>query len=159
MNTSIYMALKRCELYDAINDVLHDFGSKKGMPKEDVTEFSEAIIKLLSEVFGGQNFTFPKDMSYDIKIRDVAIYQEFSGSKNVAALAKKYGLSERGIRKCAARGKEYLKNKPKIDASIYKEHKAGLKTLKEIASKYRVSQVYVTGAIREQGRIEKDKAE
>jgi hypothetical protein len=68
MGGSIYMTLKRCELYEEINDVLHDFGTKKGMAKEDVIEFSDAVIKLLSEVFGGRNFTFLKMCNLILKL-------------------------------------------------------------------------------------------
>lgn len=152
------MTLKRCELYEEINDVLHDFGIKKGMAKEDVIEFSDALIKLLSEVFGGRNFTFPKDVQFDIKNRDVAIYKELLGSKNVAALSEKYGLTERAIRKCANKGKVYLKNKTIVDDAIYKEYKSGEGTEKEIALNHGVSVRYVINVIRENNLIKKDNA-
>lgn len=158
MGGSIYMTLKRCELYEEINDVLHDFGTKKGMAKEDVIEFSDAVIKLLSEVFGGRNLTFPKDVQFDIKTRDVVIYKELLGSKNVAALSEKYGITERAIRKCANKGKLYLKNKAITDDAIYKEYKSGEGTEKEIALKHNVSVTYVIDVIREKERIEKDNA-
>lgn len=158
MGGSIYMTLKRCELYEEINDILHDFGIKKGMAKEDVIEFSDAVIKLLSEVFGGRNFTFPKNVQFDIKTRDVAIYKELLGSKNVAALSEKYGLTERAIRKCANKGKAYLKNKTIVDDAIYKEYHSGEGTEKEIALKHNVSVTYVIDVIREKERAEKDNA-
>lgn len=150
------MTLKRCELYEEINDVLHDFGIKKGMAKEDVIEFSDAVIKLLSEVFGGRNFTFPKNVQFDIKNRDVAIYKELLGSKNVAALSEKYGLTERAIRKCANKGKGYLKNKTIVDDAIYKEYKSGKGTEKEIALNHGVSVCYVINVIREKNLIENE---
>ncbi|HIF6259412.1 TPA: Mor transcription activator family protein [Raoultella ornithinolytica] len=156
MGGSIYMTLKRCELYEEINDVLHDFGIKKGMAKEDVIEFSDAVIKLLSEVFGGRNFTFPKNVQFDIKNRDVAIYKELLGSKNVAALSEKYGLTERAIRKCANKGKGYLKNKTIVDDAIYKEYKSGKGTEKEIALNHGVSVCYVINVIREKNLIENE---
>lgn len=158
MGGSIYMTLKRCELYEEIDDVLHDFCSKKGMAREDITEFSDAIIKLLSEVFGGRNFTFPKDMQFDIRTRDVAIYKELLGAKNVAALAEKYGLTERAIRKCANKGKLYLKNKATFDGSIYNEYKSGGGTEEEIALKNNVSVRYVINVIRENNLIKNDNA-
>lgn len=57
----------------------------------------ENTVNLIAH-YSGQAVYFPKYETATLKLRNRRIYQEFDGS-NVRALAKKYNLSQRHIRK------------------------------------------------------------
>lgn len=111
------MAIKRHKLYEEIADHVHSFVIGNGGNDTDAEKLSDGIVNLIADLFGGQNFTFPKDIGYDLKARDLKIYNEFLGSANTVALGKKYGLTERGIYKVIAR----VKNKLRTEKQSVKE--------------------------------------
>ncbi|MFV1476685.1 Mor transcription activator family protein [Serratia marcescens] len=109
------MAIKRHKLYEEISKHVHAFVRSNGGDETFAEELSNGVVKLIANLFGGQNMTFPKDALYDMKYRDLILYKEYMGSKNIAVLSQKYGMSERGIRKVIERVREQLKTeKPSV---------------------------------------------
>lgn len=61
-----------------------------------------AIADHLADNWGGQVVSIPKDHAYKLAKRDVAILREFTGN-NHSDLARRYDMTERGIRKLVTR--------------------------------------------------------
>jgi len=74
---------------------------------------------LLAGKMGGANIYIPKIDTVFRGVRDKKIFDEFNG-KNYALLAKKYGVTERRIRKII---KDYVRNNP---ATVLKRSKSTL---------------------------------
>lgn len=102
------MAIKRHKLYEEMDSHILSFSKEKGLTDKEAEELSSGLINTIANLFGGQNFCFPKDIGYDIKYRDLIIYREYKGSANCAELAKKYGVTERSIYKIIARVRKNL---------------------------------------------------
>ena len=56
----------------------------------------------LADYWGGQLINFPKDYHWKLGRRELEIYDAYNGT-NLADLARRYDISERGLRKLLAR--------------------------------------------------------
>lgn len=61
----------------------------------------------LADYWGGQLINFPKDYRWKLNQREMEIYDAYNGS-NLGELARKYDISERGLRKLIGRVRERI---------------------------------------------------
>ena len=61
----------------------------------------------LADFWGGQLINFPKDFRWKLGQRDMEIYDAYNGH-NLGELARKYDISERGLRKLINRVRERI---------------------------------------------------
>lgn len=73
-----------------------------GVDGEVADQAGAAIADHLADHWGGQLITVPKDYAYRLALRDQAILAEFDGA-NLPDLARRYNMTDRGIRKLLAR--------------------------------------------------------
>jgi Mor family transcriptional regulator len=69
-----------------------------GIPEDVAQQAALAIADHMAMHWGGQSFTFPKDYLFKMSGRDLLIYKEFTGA-NYDTLARKFDMTERGMRK------------------------------------------------------------
>ena len=61
----------------------------------------------LADYWGGQLINFPKDFRWKLGQREMEIYDAYNGH-NLGELARKYDISERGLRKLINRVRERI---------------------------------------------------
>ena len=61
----------------------------------------------LADYWGGQLINFPKNFRWKLSQREMEIYDAYSGT-NLGELARRYDISERGLRKLIARVRERI---------------------------------------------------
>lgn len=101
------MEVKRHELFTHVSSQVAKEALDFGMPEETASQLGCNVANAIAELFGGQNFTIPKDYAFKISQRDAQIYREFKGN-NYSELSQKYSLTERGIRKVITRVKQKM---------------------------------------------------
>lgn len=69
-----------------------------GVDKALADQVAIAIADFFAGHWGGITVVFPKDYYYKLAERDLEIWHQFNGTNHVE-LAKKYQMTERGIRK------------------------------------------------------------
>ena len=88
-----------------------------GIPEAGAAVIASDLAYHLANVWGGQNFNFPKGYAQKLAQRDVELYAKFTGY-NHGELATEYGINERGIYKILERMRKRLKenarNHPKL---------------------------------------------
>ncbi|MDF7669851.1 Mor transcription activator family protein [Orbaceae bacterium ESL0721] len=111
MMTKSAMSIKRHELLTHIASSVESDAIGFGLSADIASQLGDNVANTISELFGGQNFTFPRDYIFKLNQRDLQIYDEFRGS-NYAELSRKYNMTERNIRKVIDRvHKRMLKQK------------------------------------------------
>lgn len=109
--TKSAMSIKRHELLTHVSLSVANEAIDFGLPEDMASQLGDSIANTISELFGGQNFTFPRDYIFKLNQRDMQIYDEFKGT-NYAELSQKYNMTERGIRKVIDRvHKRVMKHK------------------------------------------------
>ncbi|WP_198192435.1 MULTISPECIES: Mor transcription activator family protein [unclassified Gilliamella] len=109
--TKSAMSIKRHELLTHVSLSVANEAMDYGLPEDIANQLGDSIANTISELFGGQNFTFPRDYIFKLNQRDLQIYDSFKGN-NYAELSQKYNMTERGIRKVIDRvHKRMLKEK------------------------------------------------
>ena len=101
------MEIKRHELLTHVSSKIAKEALDFGIAEEAALQLGCNVANAIAELFGGQNFTFPKNYAFKISQRDAQIYQEFKGN-NYSQLSQKYHMTERGIRKVIARVKQKM---------------------------------------------------
>lgn len=96
--TKSAMSIKRHDLLSHVSLLATNEAIDFGLPEDVAAQFGDCVANAISELFGGQNFTFPRDYVYKLNQRDLQIYDAFKGY-NYAELSQKYNMTERGIRK------------------------------------------------------------
>ncbi|AJA45052.1 Mor transcription activator family protein [Frischella perrara] len=92
------MSIKRHHLLTHIALSVTNQALDFGLSQEVASQLGDNVANTISELFGGQNFTFPRDHIFKLNQRDLEIYAEFRGN-NYNELSNKYNMTERGIRK------------------------------------------------------------
>lgn len=94
---------------DLRNELLSDVAAHAAVVLQDhgvaddvADQAGAAIADHLASHWGGQVLTVPKDYAFRLAIRDQAILAAFDGA-NLQELAKRYDMTERGVRKLLAR--------------------------------------------------------
>ncbi|MFQ0994167.1 DNA-binding protein [Gilliamella sp. Choc5-1] len=96
--TKSAISIKRHELLTHISLSVANEAMDYGLPEDIAAHLGDSIANTISELFGGQNITFPRDYRFKLNQRDLQIYDAFKGN-NYAELSQKYKMTERGIRK------------------------------------------------------------
>lgn len=96
------MAWKRNELLSDLVAVAEDVLQEYDVAESVATVTANALADRLADHWGGQNISFPKDFHWKLAQLEVEIYDGFDG-RNYDELARRYGMTERGIRKLIAR--------------------------------------------------------
>lgn len=98
------MEQRRIEFYADLVDVVDRKLTEAGVPAETARAVANLLADDLSDHWGGQYITFPQDYHRKIASRDLAIYEEFNGW-NYGALARKYRMTDRGMRRLIQRAR------------------------------------------------------
>lgn len=111
---STRMEMQRAEFFEDIlvhsKAVLMDLGIS-----EEISDQAGAhLVQFICDHWGGQYFTIPLDYFYKQAQRDWVIYQFHRG--NFSETARKFGMTERGVRKLIDRVRKRLikKNQGKL---------------------------------------------
>lgn len=96
--TKSTMSVKRHELLTHVSTSVAKQAIDFGLSEDIATQLGDNVANTISELFGGQNFTFPRDYLFKLNQRDMQIYEAFKGN-NYAELSQRYNMTERGIRK------------------------------------------------------------
>lgn len=97
------MSIRRAALLQDVEESARTVAADYGIEEQIAEQIGCAIAAQLAEDWAGQNLTFPSDYLYRLSQRDLEIYQARKGGMPVPALAKRYNISERGIRKVLKR--------------------------------------------------------
>ena len=110
------MALKRHELLEELQDVIARQLVEMGAAPDAASVTASMVVDYLSTYWAGQVVSFPKDVQYKLTLKELEIYDQFSG-RNKDELARKYGMTPRGMGKLIARIREKIKAQNKEAAA------------------------------------------
>lgn len=99
----VEMRIRRAELLDDVASQTVALLSEFGLAGDVATHVGHALADHIADHWGGQVLSIPKDASYKLSERERTILAEHRTGATIAALATKYGLSERGMRKLLKR--------------------------------------------------------
>lgn len=99
----------RSELLDDVSAHTKELLVSLGVASEQAQRCGVELADWLAKHWGGQLINIPKDYRYKLAQRDEEIYADFDGF-NHAELAKKYGMTTRGIYKVLGRVRNRRKN-------------------------------------------------
>lgn len=83
-------------LVDLMDKASEPMAEKLQIPAEKARELVFLVCEIIRKDWSGDNFYMGKGFSYDIRKRDLSMYEEFTGS-NHKALAKKYEITVRQV--------------------------------------------------------------
>jgi Mor family transcriptional regulator len=92
------MAERRHELYADLMDLVQRQLAEYGVGGNESMLIATDLADRLADHWGGQNLTFPKEYRRKLSRLEAEIYQAHHGH-NLADLAQRYDISERGLRK------------------------------------------------------------
>lgn len=92
------MEHRRNELLADVAACAADAALGHGLPTDVANQVGAAIADALADHWGGQVITIPKDHFYRLSKRDRVILEEHRQGAGFATLAKRYRMTERGIR-------------------------------------------------------------
>lgn len=101
------MALRHELLQDAA-DCAKDVAVGHGVDKDVAEQIGCAIADMLAKRWGGQTLSFPKDLAFDLSIRDMDIFNDWLKGKPVPALAREYNLAVQWIYSIIKRAKKAM---------------------------------------------------
>lgn len=93
---------RRLDVLQCVTEHAEHELNKLGITQAQAVQVATSIGDRLVEMFSGQIISFPKNYSRKLQERNAQIFAEFTGS-NQPELARKYGLTERAVRKVIAR--------------------------------------------------------
>lgn len=96
------MAERRHELYADLMTLVQRQLAEYGVGENEASLIACALADRLADHWGGQNMTFPKEYRRKLTRLEAEIYQAHHGH-NLAELAQRYNISERGLRKMIER--------------------------------------------------------
>lgn len=101
------MAERRHELFADLIALLERQLQENGVGATEASLISSDLADRLADHWGGQNITFPKEYRRKLSRIEVEIYDAFKGN-NLAEVAQRFNISERGLRKLIARVKKRI---------------------------------------------------
>lgn len=110
------MALKRHELLEELQDVIARQLVEMDAAPDAASVTASMVVDYLSTYWAGQVVSFPKDVQYKLTLKELEIYDQFNG-RNKDELARKYGMTPRGMGKLIARIREKIKAQNKEAAA------------------------------------------
>lgn len=102
------VAIRRHDFYQELADVCERFLIDQGVSPDVANLLTTALVDHLADYWGGQVISFPKDVGYKLSVKELEVYDKFSGV-NADDLAREYGMSIRGMNKLLARVREKIK--------------------------------------------------
>lgn len=102
------MALKRHELLEELQAVIARQLEEMGTTPDAASVIGSSAVDYLSTYWAGQVVTFPKDAQYKLTLKELEIYDQFDG-RNKDDLARRYGMTPRGMGKLLKRIREKIK--------------------------------------------------
>lgn len=100
------MAQRRHELLRDVEERAAELAVDLGFEEADARRVGAAMADLLLENWAGQQITFPMRGFYGLSAQELAIVSDRDRGLRVFELARKYGMTERGIRKLLKRADE-----------------------------------------------------
>jgi len=97
------MAARRHELLLDLVSTVSELGRDHGLRADVADQLGHELADRLAERWGGQNFMFPSDYHFRLARRDREILDAWRGGATTHALAAKYGMAERSIRRLMRR--------------------------------------------------------
>lgn len=101
------MAAKRNELLSDLVALAEEVLQEYDVAPTVATIIANALADRLADHWGGQNISFPKDFHWKLAQLELEIYDAFNG-RNYDELARRYQMTERGIRKLIARARSRI---------------------------------------------------
>lgn len=102
------MTLKRHELLEELQAVIARQLEEMGTAPDAASVIGSSAVDYLSTYWAGQVVTFPKDAQYKLTLKELEIYDQFDG-RNKDDLARRYGMTPRGMGKLLKRIREKIK--------------------------------------------------
>lgn len=93
---------KRNALLADLAEVATALFEENEIPSAVATITANALADRLSDYWGGQVIVFPRDYLWKLAKLELEIYDQFNG-QNYDDLARKHGMTTRGVRKLIAR--------------------------------------------------------
>lgn len=113
MSLESRMNKKRESLLSDVVDFVERCLVDNEIPAEVAATAASSLAGRLADYWGGQNFTFPKDYMWKLGQIELEIYDQVC-SDNLAEVARKYKMSERGLRKLIARVRDRLRAQARL---------------------------------------------
>lgn len=99
------MDRRRSELFDQVAARAAETLRGFGMAVELADQAGAAVADALAEDWAGQVVSIPTDYAYRLAERDRVILEEWRRGDSFAELARRYNMTERGMRKLIARAR------------------------------------------------------
>lgn len=100
------MASRRHELLRDVEACAADTAREHGLSEDAAARIGAAVADRLTENWAGQQITFPMRGFYGLSPQELAIVSDRNAGMRVFELARKYNMTERGIRKLLKRADE-----------------------------------------------------
>lgn len=100
------MASRRHELLRDVEACAADTAREHGLSEDAAARIGAAVADRLTENWAGQQITFPMRGFYGLSPQELAIVSDRNAGMRVFELARKYSMTERGIRKLLKRADE-----------------------------------------------------
>lgn len=97
------MAMRRHELLADVEQSVIASARDLGMSEDVARHMGAAVADMLTDQWGGQQVTFPKNGYYGLSPREIDIAERHDAGRKIWQLARDYDMTERGMRKLLAR--------------------------------------------------------
>ena len=104
--------LKRHELLAELQDVVARQLTDMDVASDAAALVAAFLVDYLSTYWAGQVVSFPKDVQYKLTLKELEIYDQFTG-RNKDELARAYGMTPRGMGKLIQRIRDKIKAQSK----------------------------------------------
>jgi Mor family transcriptional regulator len=102
------MEEKRNELFADLVTTAERLLQEYDLQAPAATLIANALADHLADHWGGQNMNIPKDYRRKLSLRELEVYDRFSGD-NFDTLARDFGMTERSMRRLIARVRDRLR--------------------------------------------------
>lgn len=109
--TAIKAENKRHELFQHIADCVSCGLIADGHDPDKAMTLGGSVADQVADTFGGQSISFPRDMKRRVREREEQAYAAFNGN-NLAELAQRFQMTDRGIRLMLKRAQLRKTNSP-----------------------------------------------
>lgn len=104
------MALKRHELLEELQAVFTRQLLEMGIAPDAANVTASSVVDHLCTHWAGQVISIPKDVRYKLTLKELEIYDQHTGSvESKELLARKYGMTPRGMGKLLKRIREKIR--------------------------------------------------
>lgn len=100
------MEARRHQLLQEVADRATEAAQEIGIPAEVAAHVAAAVADFLCQHWAGQQITFPLRGAFGLSPRELAIAAEVNAGARPYEIARKYEMTERGVRKLIARLQE-----------------------------------------------------